>query len=697
MEKNYRYKSSDSVLVVNDNDPDLQPISIPLPEAPLLKDVNGYGIAPADQTWKVVPMPPRLRELARRKITNKEKWNILNKNKLSYSKEIAYIEKMWDYRINGYWLFINGKATWLTGDHFMFLNFWKLDIGLPDYRSRDRKFFTFKWFCDNDPHCFGFNYPKMRREGATSKAKCCEYNLISRTAKFHGGSQSMNFQSAEKLFMAHVVEPWRDLPFFFQPVHDGTSNPKSGLFFYAPAYKVTEENVRDMEYEELESSMTFLDSGLKAYDGRKLHWYHDDECGKTEEVDVYARWRVVKPCLRQGANIIGKSIHTSTVGEMEKGGGRRFKIMCDDSMYHQRNANNQTKSGLYTLFISSADGLEGNDPITGKPFIDKYGNSDIEAATRYLLAQRAQYEKDNNLEALSDLMREAPLTYKECWRTNAKNCNFNSLILQRRLDELDASNPHVQRGNFKWLNDERDTQVYFEPSDQGKFLVSYFFDHPNQANRAIWDSGLRYPANTQNFIAGGDPYRFKETLNGKKSDGAGAVFMKYNIAVDPPGTDITKWKTHRFCCTYSYRPRDKNEYGEDMIKMCVYFGCEMFPEINVDFLWDYFEERGYGGYLFYRKDPKTGATLRTPGQTTTEKVKEAIFAEFHTYIEQHGMREVHKEILEQCLDIENDMSDFDLFVACGYALMGVKKQVYVPPEEGLTLDDYYETVYVNAA
>lgn len=690
-EHKFSYRDEEKILIVNDNDQDLRPIEIPLPKRPPWKDIAGYGLPAGEQKWKTLPMPPRLKKLHFEKITLREKWKVLNENREAYKSEIEYIEQMWDYRINGYWFYNNGQPTWISGNHFFFLNFWMNGSEHFSYRDRDRKFFVFEWFCFFDPCCFGFNYPKHRREGATSKAKACEFNLISRNANFQSGMQSMNYQSAEKLFMAHVVEPWRKLPFFFQPVHDGTSNPKSGLFFYAPAYKATEDNVKEMVTDALESSMTFLDSNIKAYDGRKLQWYHDDEAGKVEECDVGARWRVVRPCLRVGATIIGKSVHTSTIGEMEKGGGRNYKRLCADSMYHERDKNGQTKSGLYTLFIPASDGYEGKDPETGLSFIDEYGYGRIELAEKYLRRTREAYERDQDYEALADLIREAPLTYRECWRSAGKQSNFNNIILQRRLDELAADNPGKVRGNFKWVNDTRDTEVYFEPSDQGRFYVSYLFDNQVQSNRSLWDGGLRFPANTNFFVAGADPYRFKITLNGKKSDGAGAVFMKENIVIDAPGTDKGKWKTHRFCCTYSYRPRDKQEYGEDMIKMCVYYGCEMFPEINVDFIWDYFDERGYGGYLFYRRDPKTGLSMRTPGQTTTEKVREGIFTEWHTYIEQHGLRECHDEILQQCLDIESDMTDFDLFVAGGYALMGAKKQTIVLYDEKLSLSDYVET------
>ena len=41
----------------------------------------------------------------------------------------------------------------------------------------------------------------------------------------------------------------------------------------------------------------------------------------------------------------------------------------------------------------------------------------------------------------------------------------------------------------------------------------------------------------------------------------------------------------------------KEEYGDDMIKMCVYWGCPMFPETNVPFVREHFEKNGYSGML----------------------------------------------------------------------------------------------------
>jgi hypothetical protein len=163
--------------------------------------------------------------------------------------------------------------------------------------------------------------------------------------------------------------------------------------------------------------------------------------------------------------------------------------------------------------------------------------------------------------------------------------------------------------------------------------------------------------------------------------------MYYDSNVDAT-RDINEWKSSRFVCTYNYRPKDKQTYGEDMIMMCHYFGCQMFPEINVDFLWEYFESRGYVHYLMFPIDPHTNKISRTPGAQTGEKLREEIFREWQYYIEKHGRRERHVELLEQCKEIEDDMGDYDLFVAGGLALVASKRSSLVAREE--KVEDFAE-------
>jgi hypothetical protein len=167
-------------------------------------------------------------------------------------------------------------------------------------------------------------------------------------------------------------------------------------------------------------------------------------------------------------------------------------------------------------------------------------------------------------------------------------------------------------------------------------------------------------------VAGGDPFKFNKTEGNRKSKGGGAVVRKGKIK------DGDFSMKRKFVCTYSNRTYDKYEYAEDMLMMCVYYGVQMFPEINVDLLWDYFEQRGYSAFLLYRVDPKTFQQGKTPGANTNDKIKQDIFGEFMNFIEYEADEENHIELLEECRDIAGpeEMTDYDLFSAGGYALLG---------------------------
>ena len=65
-----------------------------------------------------------------------------------------------------------------------------------------------------------------------------------------------------------------------------------------------------------------------------------------------------------GSKIIGKCMMGSTSNALSKGGSN-FKKLYEDSDVNTRNANGQTKSGMYALFIPMEWNMEG--------FIDRYG------------------------------------------------------------------------------------------------------------------------------------------------------------------------------------------------------------------------------------------------------------------------------------------------------------------------------------
>ena len=687
-----KYNKADTEVIFNENDPDLTPIHYKLPHQPAPSSITGYGLDRKDQKWQREEMPLKLKELDEdSSMTPSDKVSHLEANQAYYKQEIDYIQQDIEKCSEGTWAYIKGKPYWIPPAGYYWLQWYKIEGKPVQYRRRDHKFWIFDYMVDNDPNCVGFNFPKHRREGATNRASCKQFKVAATTPYAHCGMQSKDRDHAAEIHETMILGAWRnDIPFWHKPIYNGHNTDSSVLRFSSP---VARSNP-DFGKKALNSLIDYRDSGLKAYDGLKLKRIFNDEIGKTVECDVKRRFEIQRQCVSEGSTIIGKFFNGSTVDEMDKGGGRNFKALCDQSHYERRNATTgRTTSWLYNFFMPAGEGYDGEIPVHlqkkygSKRWIDEYGFDVIDpetgkpAAEAFHLAVRANYKRDDDIEGEIEYTRQFPLNWKDCWRRSVRDCNFNLAIIEDRLDYFRNGNTEKQRGNFSWVDNIVDGSVMWTPDPAGRWYLSYQFPDPRSANKSFMQDGMKLPGNTRNFIAGGDPFKFKITKSGKRSNGGGAVFMKHNIVLDPPEKDIGDWVTNRFCCTYSFRPKDKKLYGEDMIMMCVYFGCEMNPEINVEFLWDYFMDRGYSMYLHHDINPLTNKVNIQPGSSTSEKYKERIFREYQYYIQNHGHREVHDELLEECKEIEDDMGDFDLFVAGGYALIGATIESFKVQEQ----------------
>ena len=719
-----QYQDAEKGVWVNNHDKDQDPILIDLPEPPEPHLIDNWGLPAREQLWHPPKLPKRLKELQIKYETLDEIWEEIEDNKDIYTSEIDFIKHQWYYRLYGYWFYNNGIPTYIDGWHYFYCAWWSIDVGLPKYRDRDRRFFLFArkiftetkaprinekgiairdakgkydWVDFGMRLFYGFNYPKHRREGATYKAECINYEIITRTIGAFGGIQSMNDVQARKCFLRHLVGPWKKLPFFFKPNYEGSTSPKTELSFSPPAKRLSSRGSLSTSELGLESGINYEMADPSAYDGDKLYFHHDDEVGKLKKgLNCEDRHTVVKECLVMGGDIIGFTIKTSTVGEMEKGGEKHFKHQCMMSKYYERTPNGQTRSGLANLFIPADDGLQG--------FIDKYGMSIIGTPTKeqsefigrrvgareYLLNRRKGFIDVGDQEGLSEEIRLYPLRFVECFRTAAKSSGFNMNKLESYIDELSFTRLPIVTGNFVWENNIKDSRVIFVENPNGKFRVSHQFNI-DESNRKYWDEdGEQWkPGNSQWGVAGGDPFKFNKTEGNRKSKGGGAVVRKGKVQ------DADFSMKRKFVCTYAQRTFDKDIYGEDMLMMCVYYGVPMFPEINVPFLWEYFEARGYAGFLLYKMDRNSFEFSKTPGAQTSDKIKQDIFTEFMTWIENEADVENHVEILEECRDIDGpeDMTNYDLFTAAGYALLGtlgIYDEVAELDEQDYTLDNYFK-------
>lgn len=363
-------------------------------------------------------------------------------------------------------------------------------------------------------------------------------------------------------------------------------------------------------------------------------------------------------------------------------------------------------------------------------------------AKEYLANRRAALLAKGKTEALSKEKRQHPTSWRECWTTQVDDtCPFDLWIIESRLEEFAiGQNPFVQYGNFEWEGWDNNkwmpqdlptledlvtgkTRVVWVPKDQenADWEISFLFDDPKDSNKFIYNHVYQCyePANKNKFAAGGDPIKNKVKQravqkNKKSSFAAGSIYRKFDSSVDDincpnpndvnPKTGDTNWVTDRFCGLYLKKPKLKAMFGEAMLKACIYYGCAMFPEPNLPYLTEYFDEtRGFAEYLQYKIDTKTKREKFGEFTHNNDRVQIEIYGEWADYISKNGMREVHPTYLEQAKDVGPDgMTDNDAFASGGYCLLNVKQSRLYKLDEpkkaatGLGADDIYDFFNVNS-
>jgi len=147
-------------------------LKVALPSAPSEVDDR-------ENRWQPIEYP---RELQR--IKSIFDWN--RKPKEFQSKWINFIENEFDRREYGYWFVNNGEPCYVTGSHYMYLQWTKIDVGLPDFRESNRIFFIYYEACKADKRCFGMVYLKNRRSGFSfmSAAEIVNQASMSKDARF---------------------------------------------------------------------------------------------------------------------------------------------------------------------------------------------------------------------------------------------------------------------------------------------------------------------------------------------------------------------------------------------------------------------------------------------------------------------------------------------------------------------------------
>jgi len=608
---------------------------------------------------------------------------------------VDYIESEFDRREDGYWFKNDGTPTYITGAHYMYLQWTSIDVGYPDYREANRIFFIFWEACKADPRCFGMIYLKIRRSGFSfmGSSECVNTGTLAKDSRV--GILSKTGGDAKKMFTDKVVPIANRLPFFFKPIQDGMDKPKTELAFRVPASKITKKNMYDVEGEEilgLDTTIDWKNTDDNSYDGEKLLLLVHDESGKwIKPNNILNNWRVTKTCLRLGSKIIGKCLMGSTSNALAKGGSN-FKKLYEDSDPRVRNANGQTKSGMYSLFIPMEYNMEG--------FIDEFGHPVFHAQEQPVMGVDGEKIKSgaidywdaevesmkNDPDALNEFYRQFPRTESHAFRDESKQSLFNLTKIYQQIDYADSliKEHYLTRGSFQWENGIKDTRVVFRPDKRGRFNVSWT-PPKHMQNRWIDKRGIKYPGNEHIGSFGCDSYDISGTVGGGGSNGALHGMTKFHMDDAP---------TNEFFLEYVARPQTAEIFFEEVLMACVFYGMPILIENNKPRLLYHFKNRGYRGFCMNRPDKhfnKLSKTERELGgiPNSSEDVKQAHAAAIESYIEKHvgvlddgeiGAMPFVRTLEDWArFDISNRTA-FDATISSGLAVMANQKHLYMPEQ-----------------
>ena len=606
----------------------------------------------------------------------------------------GYIDEQFNKRENGHWFRNKGVDTYITGAHFMYLQWSKIDVGKPDFRESNRLFYIFWEACKADSRCYGMSYLKNRRSGFSFMASGETVNMATISSDARFGILSKSGSDAKKMFTDKVVPISTNYPFFFKPIQDGMDRPKTELAYRVPASKLTRKSItKSVKQESLDGLDTTIDwknTGDNAYDGEKLRLLVHDESGKWEKPNnILNNWRVTKTCLRLGSRIIGKCMMGSTSNALDKGGDN-FKKLFRNSDVSKRNRNGQTASGLYSLFIPMEWNYEG--------FIDQYGYPVFNTPKETVLGPYGDVisvgvidhwnnEADGlkgDQDALNEFYRQFPRTEEHAFRDETKNSIFNLVKIYEQIDyNEDLGNTNVlTRGSFQWAGGIKDSSVIFSPNPSGRFLVSWV-PNGNLQNKQIVVKGLKSPGNDHMGAFGCDSYDISGTTDGQGSKGALHGLTKFSMEDAPANT---------FFLEYIARPQTAEMFFEDVLMACVFYGMPLLCENNKPRLLYYFKRRGYRGYSMNRPDKvwnKLSVTEREIGgmPNSSEDIKQAHAAAIETYIDRYvGLQEdgqygsmYFNTTLNDWAGFDiNKRTKFDAAISSGLAIMACNRHLYHP-------------------
>lgn len=683
---------------------------ITLPDRPDDSEIEDWGQPKEEQYWRRKPLPLFFKTIVRDDDGNIE----LTKEQEQFcNKELSRIK-------NGFWFFLNGVATFITGRHYYYLQYWTLENRKhPEYRDTSRRYYLYLEHWYNVYWCRGIVRGKGRRSGASSESSSNEVCHVTTTKNARGGHVSKTSADARKMFIYRMQFGFRHLPFFLQPTLANDKDSKSELVFNVPLARTKKTKKAQLidEVEGLNSILDYQPTATNSYDSERLTWGFIDEGGKwPADVPFDQFVSILLETLTEGSDRVGFAELPSTVNEMTKKGGAAFKRVWDDADWVKIDSiededddeeidkeQEATANSLVRYYCPSYDGLAG--------FIGKYGESIIEVPTeeqaKYLIAKYGEKKFNGQLKygakaflekkraklkgaALEEEIRKYSFNEVEMFMAANTECVFNMQNITAREEYL-KEHKIFKRGVLFFR--DFDQRVRWRDINENEksfhWKITWGLHTGFKGNKYVMDGRLRKPANAQDGAITVDSY--SNSQGGRKygSKASAWIGRKYDIG-DPENSG--KAIGHLYG-----RPSVKDTLHEQVMMAAEYFSYPVWYEHTADDYEGYFRERGKSGYLgrypLSLIDPNKRATAdRHKGTPITPFSLTRQLDNGIAYFEYHCDKIDFEEVLSTAKVFDPyDRTAYDCIVSFLMLISVLQEVAYKPPPKKAPLVQVYPT------
>lgn len=604
----------------------------------------------------------------------------------------------------GLWFMNNGIKTFITGKHYFYMTYWKLENDIfPDYRDTDRRYFLFLDHWERTPWCLGVVRGKKRREGATSQATS---NLVYECIFYRNsfcGLTSKTQTDAKNAFTNMVAFGYRQLPVFLKPKQLNNKDSVTELVFAHKSVTVKGSKGSTIDTDTgHRSKVDYRAPGKNAYDSGRISRLLADELGKfPPEVPASEFISIVSKTLVMGVKKVGFMECPSTVNEMTKGGGAEFKKIWENADHTKRQ---RTANRMARYFSPAFDGYVG--------FIDKYGMSVIDEPTpqqydylvesyvgigdlteedvrggarQYLINKRALLEGV----LLEEEIRMNPFNEKEMFMSALQGSIYNSFKLNEQIDWLNFNKNCVERGNLVWENGDEFYKEIINGNGSREMRINklIWVSNPNglyekvagwmpkETNNVYQRGGYFSPNGNYSLRIGCDPFKYDKTKDNRKSNCATYVYQMEDLENESsPYNDM-------FVMRYVDRANTTDLQYDHVLKIAWFCGCQVLFERNVNGWKKYFEDKLCSGFLMWMPGEVEPGIYTDGNGKTVQKICDYTEA----YIEKNAGKVYFPSLLGDksgWLGFEVDNTQkYDDAMAAGFALIAAKAKRYYKPQE----------------